>query len=39
MGLYQFNVTVPNVASSDSVPLSFTLDGIPASQQLYIAVQ
>ena len=39
MGLYQFNVTVPNVASSDSGPLGFNLDGNPASQKLYIAVQ
>ena len=39
MGLYQINVTVPNVASGDSVPLSFTLDGTPASQKLYTAIQ
>ena len=39
MGLYQFNVIVPSVASSDVVPLSFTLSGNPASQKLCIAVE
>jgi uncharacterized protein (TIGR03437 family) len=39
VGLYQFNVEVPNVASSDSVPLTFTLGGVPGPQTLYISVQ
>jgi len=39
VGLYQFNVTVPNVAASDAVPLNFTLGGLPGTQTLYIAVQ
>jgi uncharacterized protein (TIGR03437 family) len=39
VGLYQFNVVVPNVASSAAVPLTFTLDGISGTQTLYIAVQ
>ncbi len=39
VGLYQFNVVVPNVAASDSVPLTFTLGGMAGTQTLYIAVQ
>jgi uncharacterized protein (TIGR03437 family) len=38
IGLYQFNVVVPNVAASDAVPLSFTLGGVSGTQTLYIAV-
>ena len=39
VGLYQFNVVVPNIASSDTVPLTFTLGGVPGTQTLYTAVQ
>ena len=39
VGLYQFNVVVPNVAASDTVPLTFTLGGTAGSQSLVIAVQ
>jgi uncharacterized protein (TIGR03437 family) len=39
VGLYQINVTVPNVAASDSVPLTFTLGGTSGPQNLFIAVQ
>ena len=39
VGLYQFNVVVPNIAASDAVPLTFTLDGAAGTQTLYIAVQ
>jgi uncharacterized protein (TIGR03437 family) len=39
LGLYQFNVVVPNVAASDSVPLTFTLAGAAGPQNLVIAVQ
>jgi uncharacterized protein (TIGR03437 family) len=39
LGLYQFNVVVPNVAASDSVPLTFTLAGTAGPQNLVIAVQ
>ena len=39
VGLYQFNVVVPNVAASDQVPLTFSLGGASGSQTLYIAVQ
>jgi uncharacterized protein (TIGR03437 family) len=38
LGLYQFNVTVPNVAASDAVPLTFTVDGVAGAQTLFIAV-
>ncbi|HLY17946.1 MAG TPA: IPT/TIG domain-containing protein [Bryobacteraceae bacterium] len=38
-GLYQFNVTVPAVPASDLVPLTFTLNGTPGTQTLYVAVQ
>jgi uncharacterized protein (TIGR03437 family) len=39
IGLYQFNVTVPDVAASNAVPLTFTLGGVAGTQTLYIAVQ
>jgi len=39
VGLYQFNVTVPNVVSSDQVPVTFTLGGVAGTQTLYISVQ
>ena len=38
VGLYQFNVVVPNVAASDAVPLTFTLGGVSGTQTLYLAV-
>jgi uncharacterized protein (TIGR03437 family) len=39
VGLYQFNVVVPSVNSSDMVPLTFKLGGTPGTQTLYIPVQ
>lgn len=39
VGLYQFNAVVPNVAGSDVVPVTFTVDGVTGTQELYIAVQ
>jgi uncharacterized protein (TIGR03437 family) len=39
VGLYQFNVVVPNVAASDAVPLTFTLGGTNGPQNLVIAIQ
>jgi uncharacterized protein (TIGR03437 family) len=39
VGLYQFNVVVPNVAASDTVPLSITLGGAKEPQNLVIAIQ
>jgi uncharacterized protein (TIGR03437 family) len=39
VGLYQFNVVVPNVPSGASVPLTFTLGGDPGAQTLYTAIK
>jgi len=39
MGLYQFNVVVPNVPAADAVPLTFALGGAGAPQTLFTAVQ
>jgi len=39
VGLYQFNVVVPNVPASDVVPVTFALNGMPGPQTLYTAVQ
>lgn len=39
LGLYQFNVVVPNVAPSDSVPFTYSLGGVPGPQNLIIAVR
>jgi uncharacterized protein (TIGR03437 family) len=38
VGLYQFNVVVPNVAASDAVPLSFSVGGSSGCQVLYTSV-
>ncbi len=38
LGLYQFNVVVPNVAASDSVPFTYSLGGVPGTQKLIIAI-
>ena len=38
VGLYQFNVVVPNVATSDAVPVIVTLNGSPATQKLLLPV-
>ncbi len=38
MGLYQFDVQVPNVAPGDAVPLTFTLGGNAGTQSLAIAI-
>ncbi len=39
VGLYQFDVVVPNIPSSDAVPMTFTLGGAPGTQTLYLPVQ
>jgi uncharacterized protein (TIGR03437 family) len=39
VGLYQFNVVVPNVAASDTVPITFTLGGTPGPQKLVISIK
>jgi len=38
VGLYQFNIVVPQVPDSDLVPLAFTLGGVPGTETLYTAV-
>lgn len=38
LGLYQFNVVVPNVAASDTVPVTFSLGGVTGTQPLLIAI-
>jgi uncharacterized protein (TIGR03437 family) len=39
VGLYQFNVIVPDIPDSDAVPVTFTLDGTPGTQTLVTAVR
>jgi uncharacterized protein (TIGR03437 family) len=39
VGLYQFNIVVPNAASGDAVPLTFQLDGVDGAQTVYTAIQ
>ncbi|MFN7998921.1 MAG: hypothetical protein U0Q18_35180 [Bryobacteraceae bacterium] len=39
VGLYQFNVTVPTIPASDTVPLTFSLGSAAGKQTLFIAVQ
>ena len=38
VGLYQFNVVVPNVAANDLTPVTFTLGGVSGTQTLYTAI-
>ncbi len=38
VGLYQFNVTIPQIANNDFVPVTFTLAGTAGTQTLYTAV-
>jgi len=38
MGLYQFDVQVPEVGAGDAVPLTFTLGGSAGAQTLAIAI-
>lgn len=38
VGLYQFNIVVPNIANSDLVPVTFTLGNQTSVQTLYTAV-
>jgi uncharacterized protein (TIGR03437 family) len=38
VGLYQFNVVVPNVSNSDLVPMTFNLNGAAGTQTLFTAV-
>ena len=38
LGLYQFNVTVPQVAAGDAVPFTFTLGGKAGTQTLILPI-
>jgi uncharacterized protein (TIGR03437 family) len=38
VGLYQFNITVPQIANNDFVPLTFNVGGTTGTQTLYTAV-
>ena len=38
IGLYQFNVVVPNVGNSDAIPLTFTLGNESGTQTLFTSV-
>jgi uncharacterized protein (TIGR03437 family) len=38
LGLYQFNVVVPNIDASDTVPFTFSLNGTQGTQTLIIAI-
>ena len=38
VGLYQFNVPVPQIANSDLVPVTFKVNGTAGTQTLYTAV-
>ena len=38
LGLYQFNVVVPQVAPSDSVPVTFSLNGTAGTQTLITSI-
>jgi len=38
VGLYQFNIVVPQVSDSDLVPLTFDLGGVHGTQTIYTAV-
>jgi uncharacterized protein (TIGR03437 family) len=39
VGLYQFNIVVPQVPDNDLVPVTFTLGGIAGTQTLYTSVK
>jgi uncharacterized protein (TIGR03437 family) len=39
VGVYQFNVVVPNIPGNDAVPLTFMLKGVAGTQTLYTSVQ
>ncbi|HLK47056.1 MAG TPA: IPT/TIG domain-containing protein [Bryobacteraceae bacterium] len=39
IGLYQFNLVVPNISPGNAVPVTFSLGGVSGTQKLYIAVQ
>jgi uncharacterized protein (TIGR03437 family) len=38
VGLYQFNVVVPNIPPNDQTPLTFKLGGVPGTQRLFLYI-
>jgi len=38
VGLYQFNVVVPNIPASDMTPLTFTWNGTPGPQTMFLFI-
>ncbi len=38
VGLYQINLVVPDVAPSNTVPVAFSLGGVPSTQTLFMAI-
>ena len=38
VGLYQFNVVIPSGLQAGTVPMTFTLGGVPGGQVLYVAI-
>lgn len=38
LGLYQFNIVVPQIAASDSVPVTFSINGNTGSQTVYLPI-
>ncbi len=38
VGLYQFNVVIPNIAASNTAPVTFSLGGVNGTQTLSLAV-
>ena len=38
VGLYQFNVVVPNIPANDKTPLTFTLNGTPGPQTMNLFI-
>jgi uncharacterized protein (TIGR03437 family) len=39
VGLYQFNVVIPNISASDTASVTFSIGGVSGTQALHIAVQ
>jgi uncharacterized protein (TIGR03437 family) len=38
VGLYQFNVVVPDIPANDKTPLSFTMNGTAGQQTMYLFI-
>jgi len=39
VGLYQFNVVVPDIPAGEAVPVTFVVNGNPGQQILYTAIE